>query len=186
MILTWKPLQKMPDPQQVKALYTTAFPKEEQLPWPVVRLLAALGRLQVDCYLADDVFCGFTVSAATEQVLFVLFFAVTEEMRGNGCGSAILQLRRAEDLQREIVLNVEHLDPMAENAAQRVQRMRFYNRNGLFDTGYDIDEVGGTFRVLSTAKLDVPAYRKVFRKISLGLWRPAMRKVAEHDPNLNA
>jgi hypothetical protein len=56
--------------------------------------------------------------------------------------------------------------------------MRFYEKNGFFDTGYNIAEVGGVFRVLSTVpELDVRAYRNVFRKLSFGLWNPEIMKI---------
>ena len=74
-------------------------------------------------------------------------------------------------------LNVELLDPKAENYPQRQRRFRFYGRNGFFDTGYHVWEVGGEFRVLSTGlPLDVPRYKQVFRKLTFGLWDVRLEK----------
>ena len=85
---------------------------------------------------------------------------------------------REIDPRRQILLNVELVDPEAENYAQRLQRMAFYEKNGFFDTGYDIDEVGGTFRVLaSDPNPDMAAYLRVFSHMSWGLWKPPIRKV---------
>lgn len=179
MILTQKPLREMADPSAVKALYEAAFPKEERLPWFCLRLLEACRRLRIDCYLVDDAFCGFTVAARTEQVMYVLFFAVAEEMRGRGWGSAILQLLRHNQAGKPLGLCVEPPEEGARNAAQRVERLRFYEHNGLVQTGYEIDEVGGTFLFLSDGEMDVPAYQNLFRKLSLGLWRPPIRRI-EH------
>lgn len=180
-----KPLGEMKDISAVKRLYQTAFPKHEQIPWYLLRLLAACGRLRVDGYEDGGTFCGLTVSARTDKVLFVLFFAVEDAVRGKGYGSRILERLQQSDPTAAVVLNVEPLDAQAENAAQRVQRMRFYNRNGFFETGYEIDEVGGTFRVLSNQPLDAAAYLQVFRKISLGFWRPAIRRLS-HDQTADA
>ena len=80
------------------------------------------------------------------------------------------------------MLNVELLDPGAENYAERCSRVAFYKKNGFYDTQYDIDEVGGTFRVLATRQtLDVEGYLQVFRKMSFGLWRPYIRKGENYD-----
>ena len=79
---------------------------------------------------------------------------------------------------KTILLNVELLDETAPNYPERVRRMAFYSKNGFQDTGYNIREVGGVFRVLSsTGGMDAKAYQRVFRKMSLGLWRPKITKV---------
>lgn len=171
-----------PNPRAIRRLYATAFPKEEQMPWPLVRLLILQRDVDVYGYYEGERFCGFTFSAATEDVLFILFLAVADDCRGQGYGSAILQLLKEEKPGRSIVLNVELLDPAAENYAQRLSRMAFYKKNGFYDTQYDIDEVGGTFRVLATQpRLDVPAYLQVFHKMSFGLWKPYIRRGENYD-----
>ena len=72
---------------------------------------------------------------------------------------------------------MELLDPAAENYPQRQRRFRFYQRNGFFDTGYHVWEAGGKFRVLATDSiLDEAAYRKIFRKLSLGFWNVKLQK----------
>jgi hypothetical protein len=79
---------------------------------------------------------------------------------------------------RSVILNVEPLDDEAENAEERIRRIRFYEKNGFFDTGYDIEEIGGTFRVLATEKeINMDEYLRVFGKMSFGLWKPKWTKV---------
>ncbi len=147
------------------------------MPWWILAFLSYRRDMGIYGFYEGDTLCGFTSMAVTEKVLFVLFFAVPEEKRGQGYGSAILSLLKRTYPGREIVLNVELLDPTADNYAQRLQRMRFYSKNGFYDTGYDIDEVGGTFRVLSTNRaLDVPGYLQVFSRLSWGFWKPYIRK----------
>lgn len=181
MKITWKKWQDVPEKAAVKQLYHSAFPKEEQMPWWLLRLISLRRDMGITAYYSDGAFCGMTVTVGTEQYLFVLFFAVADDCRGQGYGSEILTVLQRENPNRPIVLNVEPLDESAENAAQRVMRMRFYERNGFYDTGYNIDEVGGTFRVLSNRPLNVDGYRRVFSRLSYGLWRPYIRTVAEDD-----
>ena len=171
-----------PNRGEIKKLYQTAFPKEELLPWWIVRLLNMQKRVSLTGYYHGETFAGFTFSATEGDILFILFFAVEESSRGKGLGSEILQYLKDSNPGKTIVLNVEPLDESAENNDQRIRRMAFYKKNGFYDTGYNIREVGGVFRVLATApELDTAAYGKVFRKITLGLWRPEMTKIEKME-----
>ena len=108
--------------REAEKLYRQAFPREERLPWWVLRLQARRK--------------GIELTAGS------------------------------------VVLNIELLDREASNYDQRLRRLAFYEKNGFRDTGWFVWEVGGQFRVLSSAgKLDVDTYRKVFRRLSFGLWR---------------
>lgn len=187
MHLDKKPLREVPDVAALRRLYHTAFPKEEQMPWWILRLVSLRRDMGVEGFYEGDQLRGFTYSVATEDVLFLLFFAVNDDCRGQGWGSTILTQLKEENPGRTIVLNVELLDPKADNYDQRLRRMRFYKRNGFFDTGFDIDEVGGTFRVLATSEqLDVDAYLKAFAKLSFGFWRPYIREGEKYDSSVDA
>ena len=155
--------------RQARALYLEAFPKEERLPWWMLCLNARRRGIDLTAFVEEGRMVGFTASVTTEAMHFLLFFAIPAELRGQGWGSAILaQLQQQHDA---VTLNVELLDPKAENFPQRQRRFRFYQRNGFYDTGYHVWEVGGKFRVLATQKaLDVANYKKIFRKLSFGIW----------------
>jgi len=129
---------------------------------------------------------------AQDANTFAILFGVADEKRaeaaletmkkrlGSPYGSAILDHIKKSKPQKDILLNVELLDETADNYGQRVRRFKFYQKNGFFDTGYNIDEVGGTFRVLSTRPtFEVRAYQRAFQKITLGLWKPKITKVEE-------
>lgn len=162
--------------KQAKVLYHTAFPKEERLPWWVLRLNAHRKGIELTAWVEGEQFCGFTASVTVEGLHFLLFFAVDTPLQGQGYGSAILSALREE--YGNIALNVELLDKSASNYPQRLRRFAFYQKNGFSDTGYDVWEVGGRFRILATRQLDVAQYKKVFRKLSLGLWDVKISKVS--------
>ena len=155
--------------QRVRELYIEAFPKEERLPWWILWLNTTRKGIDLTAWVEKGKFCAMTASVTTDEMHFLLFFAVAEEMRGQGIGSKILQeLKKAHPA---VVLNVEPLLEEAPNYDQRLRRFGFYRKNGLADTNWNVWEVGGKFRVLSTEEtLDVPAYKKVFKKLSLGFW----------------
>lgn len=156
--------------RKAKALYITAFPKDERVPWWLLRLHGCRPGIELTAWMDGEVFCGFTASVTVDGLHFVLFFAIEPGLRGKGYGSAILSAIKEE--YGTVALNVEPLIETAPDYAQRQKRFAFYKRNGVVDTGYHVWEVGGKFRVLSTeAELDVPRYQKVFLKLTWGLWK---------------
>ena len=151
----------------VKNIYLSSFPKEERLPFPLLRAFALWRGVDFTAYTDGEKALGFTYTIAADDILFVLFFAVDETDRGRGVGSAILSELKAKS--RAVVLNIEPLDPHAGNYEERCRRFRFYEKNGFYDTGRDIREVGGVFRVLSTDQtIDI---KEVFRKIAFGRFK---------------
>ena len=158
-----------------KKLYISAFPREERLPWWVLRLNSLRKGIDLTAWLQGEEFCGFTYSVTVEGLHFLLFFAIEENCRGKGWGSAVLS--QLKETYGAVVLNVEPLLPEAPNYTQRQSRFAFYRKNGFFDTGYDVWEVGGKFRVLATEpQLDVKRYRKLFKKLTFGVWNVKVRK----------
>ena len=100
-----------------------------------------------------------------------MFFAVEEKLRGKGIGSKILSKIKEDNKGKTVILNIEPIEEDAPNIEERKNRLAFYKKNGFYDTGYLVREVGGVFTVMATdEKIDVEAYKKVFRAFSLGFW----------------
>jgi len=178
MTITAKPVKDAPDKGKIIKLYHTAFPKEERLPWWLLRFWPSLKRSDLTAYYDGATFCGFTFTATEGKILYVMFLAVDSEIRGQGYGCAILKYLKQTNPGKTILLNVELLDETAPNNSERIRRMAFYRKNGFCDTGFNIREVGGVFRVLSsTEKMDADAYLRVFLKLSYGFWKPEITKV---------
>ena len=160
---------------QVKDLYFSAFPAEERIPWPLVVLNSRRAGVDLTAFLDGDTFCGFTYSVTVGDHHCLLFFAVAKNLRSQGYGSAILSA--VKDAHPIVVLNIEPFVDAAPNLEERKHRYGFYRHNGFFDTGYHVWEVGGMFRVLSNREeLDVPAYQKLFLKLTLGIWKVKLQK----------
>ena len=155
--------------KQVKRLYLTSFPKYERMPWPVLRLNALRKGIGLTAYMDGETLRGFTASATVKDMHILLFFAVERSARGQGWGSKILSDVKEE--YKNVVLNIECLEPDAPNYPERLRRFAFYQKNGFHDTFWHVWEVGGKFRVLSTDPiLNVKGYKALFRKLSFGFW----------------
>lgn len=150
MTMTSLPLKKVRNKNEIKALYHSAFPQKERLPWSAVRLMTAMKQYDLTAYYDGDALCGFAYTLHFRDALFVLYLAVKEELRGKGYGSGILEQLKQSHPNKTIFLNIEPPDENAPNAGQRQKRLAFYRKNGFYETGYEMTEVGGTFRVLST------------------------------------
>ena len=182
MNLFTKNYTNAPDRAEIKRIYLSSFPKHERLPFWVLRFLTVRKGIDMLGYYDGDELCGFTYTVTAGKILFVLFFAVKQELRGKGHGSAILGCMKQCNPEKSVLLNVEPLDPRADNFEERAKRFRFYEKNGFYDTKYDIEEVGGVFRVLATAPtFDKGEYLRVFRKMSFGFWRPRIMQAEEKE-----
>lgn len=163
--------------EKVKALYFEAFPKEELMPWWLIRLINHRKGAEVCAYMDGDIFCGFTHTYAVDDMIFLLYFAVDDKIRGKGYGSKILTMLKEINPNKTITLNAEPLDENAENIEQRKKRLLFYKKNGFYDTSYMAKDIGGYFSVLSTnEKLDVETFTKLFSKLTFGLMQADVKK----------
>ena len=161
--------------RQVRALYREAFPKEERIPWWLLRLNSMREGIELTAWLAGESLYGFTAGVTQGGMHMLLYFAVESSLRGKGCGSAILEaLKQNYDT---VALHVEPLEASAPNYAQRLRRYGFYRRNGFEDAGWDVWEVGGKYRILANhCKTAVGLYPQAFRKLTFGLWDGRLQK----------
>ena len=112
----------------IKNLYESAFPAEEKKAF----FLLLRQQADVDLLVIEEAgkFCGFFSLILYKDIVAIDYFAVSEQMRGAGIGSGALALLRQYFPDRRIMLEIETPDETAPNAAQRVARRAFYERNG--------------------------------------------------------
>lgn len=108
----------------------------------LLRLRAWSSYVHFLAYYDGDDFCGFTYTVENEDMVFVLYLAVNDEIRSKGYGTAILTDLKARASGRGVALNIEPLDPHAANSEQRERRLEFYRRNGFVSTDYNLIDGG--------------------------------------------
>lgn len=153
-------------------LMKTAFPRNEQFPLWVLRLLALREKVNFRAFYDGEQFCGVLYTAENNKYVFVLYLAVNDEIRSKGYGSQILQWLKSVT-SKIIVLNVEAIDPSAENSLQREKRIAFYRRNGITDTGYTFVDEKERYSILSSdsKRFDVQEYSALLKWFSLGVYK---------------
>ena len=123
------------DDEQLKRLYQTAFPENEQIPWhDLMRLIDEMS-LDFTAYYDGDVFVGFTIVYPRPSFSWYWYFAVREDLRGKGLGQQILTQLIERYKGQRCVLDMESPEQNpCPNPEQRQRRRAFYLRNGFRDT----------------------------------------------------
>lgn len=125
----------MADDDRIRGLYQTAFPEEEQIPYEDLKRLMTAMSLDFTAYYEDSEFLGFTIVYPRPSFNWFWYFAVREELRGQGYGQQILSRLMAKYKDSANILDMESPDQECDNREQRRRRHAFYLRNGFRDTG---------------------------------------------------
>ena len=120
--------------KQLKLLYETAFPENEQIPWNDLTRLIDEMHLDFTVYYEDENFIGFTIVFPHKQFNWFWYFAVKPELRGQGKGQKILTTLTKKYIGKTCVLDIESPKQKCNNTNQRIRRHAFYIRNGFRDT----------------------------------------------------
>ena len=99
--------------EQIKQLYQTAFPEDEQIPWEdLVRLIGEM-HLDFTAYYEGENFIGFTIVFSHEPFNWYWYFAVLPELRGQGKGQEILTTLIEKYKGKTCLLDMENCRPHA-------------------------------------------------------------------------
>lgn len=139
--------------EELRRLYETAFPAGEQIPYDDLIHLLDVMDIDYTAYYEGETLVGLTMVLCLPRYHWGWYFAVSEELRGQGYGqgilSAVLDHYRGK---RPFVIDIESpLQADAPNPEQRKRRHAFYLRNGLKDTGVCRSYNGITFTILTNS-----------------------------------
>ncbi len=154
---------------EITQLLKSAFPKKERTPVLLLLLGALRKNAHFTAFYDADKFAGLLYTIENDRYYFILYLAVNPEMRSGGIGGEILNYAYAQAGDKTIVLNVEPLDPVADNHEQRKRRIAFYARHGIYETGYGFTMDGVAYSVLAsdTKKFTPKAYSDMLGGIQL-------------------
>lgn len=121
--------------EEIRCLYESAFPEEEQIPYEDLLQLVDRMNLDFTAYYKRTEFVGFTIVYPRDTFNWFWYFAVKEDLRGNGCGQQILSMLIEKYKGCSNILDMESTEQECENREQRRRRSDFYLRNGFRNTG---------------------------------------------------
>lgn len=133
---------------EIKKLYDEAFPKEEQIPFWILRKASRTSTADLMQVYDDDLLVGFIHLVYFEDVVYLYYLAIEPDERGQGYGSKILQALRRRFSARRIILNIEVVDENCDNYEERKKRKEFYLKNGFREAGYSTREYSVEYEML--------------------------------------
>ena len=103
------------DNNEVRLLYETAFPPEEQIPWDDLMQLVDLMPLDFTAYYDGKQLLGFTIVYPRKSFNWFWYFAVPPHLRSAGVGQKILSqlIEKYKDCTN--ILDMESPEQVCEN-----------------------------------------------------------------------
>ena len=152
------------------ALYRSAFPASERKPFSVIVKMARRGRVDLWTFRWSGRFAGFAATVNGQELVMLDYFAVKEDLRGRGLGSAALKKLMEHYESRGFFLEIESTFEASENIPQRIKRKEFYVNCGMMPMGTEADVFGVRMELLGIrCHLDFEGYRNFYRE-SLSPW----------------
>lgn len=134
-------------------------------------------QLKVHALYDQETFVGMAIYYNSESTVYLAYLAVDPRLRGKGYGSKILRMLEEKYPDQQIVLDIEPLDPSADNYAQRVSRLKFYQQNGWNRTHELLKDEDGQYEALvDQEKFDKKDFAKTLREMSLGFYQFRIEK----------
>lgn len=134
--------------KQVKNLYISSFPKEERAPFGLMKIYARRKSTDFYCIYDNEIFVGLTYILHDDTIAYVSYLAINSELRGQGYGSKVLSYLKDKYKGKKIILAIEPVTPDSNNYEERVNRKKFYNKNGFYEMNFNIFEMGEEFEIL--------------------------------------
>jgi len=153
MLKTTKITSQNADNKELRKLYETAFPVEEQIPYDDLIHLLDVMSIDYCAYHDHETLVGLTMVLHLPKYNWGWYFAVREHLRGKGYGQEILSWVLNEyNESRPFVIDIESpWQPDAPNPEQRSRRHAFYLRNGLKDTPTSRTYDGITYTIMTNS-----------------------------------
>lgn len=149
--------------KQIEELYLRAFPSSERKPFSLMLEKQAEGRMEILCIEEGNAFLGLAIFAHDKDIALLDYFAITDEIRGQGTGSKAIQELQKIYSGKRFLLEIESTKVSCEDLTMREHRKAFYLRNGLHTMDFDVNYFGIEMEILSNAeKLTYEEYIEVY------------------------
>ena len=127
------------------------FPESERKPLSMI--LDAMEKGGYECLglQEQDMVLGYALLSKLQEDYLLDYFAVKNDCRDSGVGSAFLQLLREYFSEANSIIGEVENPDCAETEAERdvrIRRRSFYKRNGFVDTGIELRLFGVDFMVI--------------------------------------
>ena len=146
-------------------LYREAFPENERKPLRIIAAMQKKGRSDVWCFEKDGHFAGFASTVNANGLVMIDYLAVCRARRGQGIGSAALDVLKQMYADTGIFVEIESVYEDADNVPERLRRKKFYTEKGLVGMNVMADVFGVKMELLAwNCRVDFEAYQALYRE----------------------
>ncbi|MCD7736982.1 MAG: GNAT family N-acetyltransferase [Lachnospiraceae bacterium] len=131
-------------------LYQRAFPENVRKPFSLIERKSAMGEMEILLIREERRPIGFAIVAFSEKLVLLDYFAISERWRGQGYGAAALELIRELYSSYPLFLEIEKPEQKDLPDTLRQRRKSFYLRNGMLETGIEVELYGVCMELLSS------------------------------------
>ncbi len=194
-------------------LYQNAFPDNERKPFSLIERKASMGEMEILLIREERKRIGFAIVAYAEHLVLLDYFAIDERWRDQGYGTMALELLEGLYSDRQMFLEIEKAEEpprctrrqddltMQIRSAKgksekadtsetgirpddiRLRRRQFYLRNGMNETGIEVELFGVKMEILSTIPgLTFEICEPVYRSIYGALYPNVIRLLSGNNP----
>lgn len=161
---------------KVKKLYNKAFPKDEKVPFTVLKLNAKKDRARFYGIYDGDTFVGLIYNIFYKDIVYIFYFAISEELRNKGYGSKVLEEIKEKYKEYRIILMMEEINQNSNNYKERIKRRDFYYKNAFRNFNYKIKEAGVTYEMLGYSNENKSVSREEYKGLMRNYWGEILYK----------
>ncbi len=145
---------------RIKKLYKSAFPLSERKPFSMILKMRKRGKSDIWHFSDEDGFLGLATTVRGEGTVLIDYFAVSEERRGSGAGSAMMRELIKQYTGWGIFLEIER--PQGDGGVTD-RRLAFYERAGYSKMDVAVKLFGVDMILLGIdCELDFEEYRDFY------------------------
>ena len=148
----------------IEDLYMRAFPKSERKPFKLMIQKQAEGTMELLSIEEENAFLGLAIFAHDKDIALLDYFAISDDLRGQGIGSRAIKALQKIYAGKRFVLEIETTKKPCDDLEMRQHRKAFYLRNGLHTMDFDVNLFGVEMEVLSNGEyLNFDEYLDVYK-----------------------
>lgn len=116
-------------------LYQKSFPEKSRKPYSLIERKAVMGTMEILLIREERQRIGFAITAVTEELVLLDYFAISPEYRNMGYGAETLFLLKELYPDKILFLGLDEAEQAAETSGENLQNRDFYLKCGMMETG---------------------------------------------------
>ena len=149
---------------RVWRLYRQAFPPSERKPFSIIRSMYRKGQTDLWCIRKNNRFVGFASTVNSPEVILLDYLATVPQNRGQGIGSAALQLLQQQYPGKGVFVEIEETRDPGDDQPLRIRRRQFYESAGMVALDVTAMVFGVKMELLGWGcQMDFDSYKAFYR-----------------------